>query len=68
MASKAVHNAYQQTAIAGFPEPSLPYSYVHTVEDLKHMNAGTGAAANAYKLMCESTITVADSIHVPPDL
>ena len=46
----------------------MPISYSPTVDELRYINAGMGAATVAYRLMCESTINVAETLEVPTGL
>ena len=56
---------------AGFPVPACPATGSPSIEDLRFINKGMQAAVTAFRLMCESTITVATDTmlpsHVPPE-
>ena len=47
---------------AGFPVPSLPWIHTPSLEDLKLINQGMGPAVTAYRLMCESTLQLTETM------
>ena len=57
--------AAAQIAAAGFPVPQCPFTYSPRPEEQRFIRMGLGNAATAYRMMCESTVTLANTTIVP---
>ena len=59
---KLVGEAVSVAAQAGIPQ--IPLMYTPSIDDLRFTNMGLGLVAVAFRLLCESTLSVAEKTQV----
>lgn len=64
-AERHCSDAVSACAEMGFPAPQRPASFAPTVQESKFINPGMQLAITAYRLMCESTVDMANDTMVP---
>ena len=67
-AGRHAGDAIVEAANFGFPVPPGPIACTPSLDELKFINMGMGPAAIAYRLLCESTLAMADNVIVPDDV